>query len=171
MPNLPHGWRGLHLVIVHFPIILFLVAPFLVAVGVGLSAARKQLFLQLALGFMILGTAMTYAAIATGGLAMKAAGSTPAVTMALEEHRVLAETTCELFSVLTLGFAAILFVPRLLGHDLESWVSTALFTAFLVFYGTGAVLLVDTARKGDSLVDVLNGNKEATLILQHEGGR
>jgi uncharacterized membrane protein len=162
--------NGLHALIVYFPIILLLVAPFLVIVGIGFSTAKRRLFLGSALTLMLLGTAMTFLDVTTGEVAIRAVDPTPAFKVALEEHRALAETTRELFSVLTLGFAALLFVPRLLGRDLESRPKTALFAAFLVFYATGAVLLVDTALKAGRLVHMLGAKPAVTCNLPAKGG-
>ena len=168
--NLPQSWNGSHPFIVRFPIILLLVAPFLVIVGMGLSAAKRRLFLASALTLMVLGTAMTFVAITTGDAAMKPIGSTPAFKVALEEHRALAETTQELFIVLTLEFAALLFVPRLLGRELESRVNTALFAAYLLFYATGALLLVNTAVQGGHLARDFEAKTAATYQLSGKEG-
>ena len=165
MPHLSPGWNGLHALIAHFPIILLLLAPFLVILGMGLSAAKRRLFLASALTLMVLGTAMTFVAAMTRQAAMKAVGSTPAFKVALGEHRALAETTQELFIVLTLEFAALLFVPRLLGRELESRVNTALFAAYLLFYATGALLLVNTAVQGGRLARDLEAKTAATYHL------
>ena len=67
--------------------------------------------------------------------------------------------------MLTLGFAALLFVPRLLGRELESRVNTALFAVFLVFYATGALFLVHTALQGGHLVRELEAKTAATYQL------
>src|SRR5271157_965543 len=152
MLHLSPGWNGLHAIIVHVPIILLLVAPLIVIVGIGLSGSTRQFFLGSALILMVLGTGMTFVAITTGKAAMKVVGSTPAIKVELEEHRALAETTTELFAVLTLGFAALLFIPRLVEHELESRMNTALLAIYLIFYATGAIFLVHTALQGGHLV-------------------
>ena len=170
MLHLPLGWNGLHALIVHILIILLLVAPFLAIVGIGLWAAKRRLFLGSALALMVLGTAMTFVAITTGEVAMRAVGPTPAFKVALEEHRALAETTRELFSVLTLGFAALLFVPRLSGCELESRLNTALFAVYLVFYATGALFLVNTALEGGRLIRELEAKTAATYQLSGKEG-
>ena len=165
------AWNELHPVVVHFPVILLLVAPLLVILGAVLHEAQRGPFLASALTLMVLGTSMTYLAAATGESATKVITSTPAVAVLLEEHRSLAETTRELFSVLTLVFAVLLFAHRLLRRGLDSWVRTSLIAAFLLFYGTGAVLLVDTARKGSHLVQVLGARRAVTCHLPSKGGR
>jgi len=165
MPHLFPDRSGLHQFIVYISIILLLVAPFLVIVGIGYSAAKRRLFLGSALTLMVLGTAMTFLAVTTGEVAMRAVRPTPAFKVTLEEHRALAETTRELFSVLTLGFAALLFVPRLLGREPGSRVNTALFVVYLVFYATGALFLVNTALEGGRLVRELEAKTAATIQL------
>jgi len=159
------SWNGLHVFVVHFLIILLLIAPFFVILSVGLPAARRRLLLRSALTLMALGTAMTFVAVTTGEAAMRVVGSTPAFKVALEEHRALAGATRELFSVLTLGFAGLLFAPRLLGRELESRMNTALLAVYLVFYATGALFLVHTALQGGQLVRELEAKTGATYQL------
>ncbi len=171
MFSLSPTWNGLHSLVVHFPIILLLVAPLLVIVGAVPSVARRRLFLGAALTLMVLGTAMTYVAVATGELAMKVVASAPALNGLLEEHGSLAQSTRELFTVLTLGFAALLLANRLLRREPNAWVRTSLFAAFLTFYGTGAVLLVDTALRGVRLAHMLGTKTAVTCNLPIKGGR
>jgi uncharacterized membrane protein len=171
MFNVSPAWNELHPVIVHFSIILLLVAPLLVVVAVVPCVAQRGLFLGSALALMVLGTGVTYLAVATGESAMKVVVSAPALGGLLGEHQSLAQSTRELFSLLTLLFAALLFAHRLLGRELDAGVSTALFTAFLIFYVTGAVLLVDTALKGERLVHALGATTATTCNLPNKGGR
>lgn len=113
MYHLSPDRNGLHALIAHIPIVLLLVAPFFAIVSIGLPTTKRRLFLGLTLTLMVVGTAMTFVAVTTGEAAMKVTGSPPALQVVLEQHRTLAETTRELFIVLTLGFAALLFAPRL----------------------------------------------------------
>jgi uncharacterized membrane protein len=171
MFHLSPGWSGLHSFVVPFPIIFLLVAPVLVIVGARATAAKRQVFLGSALTLMVLGTGMTYLAFATGKLAMKGIVPTPGLSDLLNDHWSLAESTLELFSGLTLGFAALLFFSKLLGRDLESGVRTALFSAFLVFYGIGAVLLIDTTLRGGHVAHVLGAKTAVTCNLPNKEGR
>ena len=164
-------WNGLHPIIVHFPVILLLVAPVLVLLGSFLPEAHRGPFLGYALTLMVLGTCMTYVAVATGEAATKAVVCRPALRGPLQEHRSLAETTRELFSLITPIFALLLLAHRLLRRKLDAWVRTSLFAAFLLFYGTGAVLLVDTALKGSHLVKALGSQWAARSSLPSKGGR
>lgn len=145
MPNFSPSWGGLHPIIAHIPNILLLAAPFLVVVSIGFPAEKRRPFLSSALTLMVLGTAMTFVAVTTEGRSMKVAGSPPAFKAALEEHRSLTETTRELFLMLTLGFAGLLFAPRLLGRELESRINTVLLAIYLMFYASGALFLVRAA--------------------------
>jgi uncharacterized membrane protein len=163
-------WNGLHPVVVHFPVILLLIAPLLVILGAVLPEARRGPFLASALALMVLGTSMTYLAVATGELATKAVVSRLALNGPLQEHRSLAETTRGLFSVLTPVFAVLLFAQRLIRRGLDSRVRASLFAAFLLFYGTGAVMLIDTALKGSLVVHALGAEKTATCHLPSKGG-
>ena len=164
------NWSGLHPLIVHIPIILLLAAPLLIIVGVGLSGAIRRPFLGSAFSLMALGTAMTYVAVASGELATKTATFPPGFNALLFEHRALAETTRDLFSILTVVFATLLFAHKLLNRELDSWVSRALFAVFLIFYGTGAVSLIDTALKGNHIARVLGSNVAVTANLPNKGG-
>jgi uncharacterized membrane protein len=152
-------------------VILLLIAPLLVILGAVLREPHRGPFLAAALTLMALGTSMTYVAVATGESAMKGVVSPPGFNDLLNEHQSLAESTRELFSVLTLVFAVLLFAHRLLRRELDSWVRISLFAAFLLFYGTGAVLLVDTALKGSRLVQVLGAERAVTCNLPSKGGR
>ena len=73
---------------------------------------------------MVLGTCMTYVALATGEAATTDVVYKSALNGPLQEHRSLAETTSELFSVITPVFALLLFAHRLLRHKLDAWVRT-----------------------------------------------
>ena len=104
---------------------------------------------------MLMGTAGTFLAIATGEAAGEVADRTAAMNAVLEHHEDLAETTRIIFSVLTVIFAAILFLPRLLKRELTTAVARILPVAFLLLYGAGTIVLVNTAHNGGRLVHEL----------------
>lgn len=156
------NWTGLHVLVAHILIVMLFAAPSLVIVSMGVSPEKKRIFLGSALAIMVLGTAATFIAFATGETAVKALGSGPALKAALEAHRAFAETTRELFCVLTMVFAALLFAPRLSGHQLQSRINTALLAIYLLFYATGALFLVHTALQGGQVVHAL-GPKTAAV--------
>jgi len=144
------SWNALHPLVIHFPIALLLIAPLFVIVGAVISPPKGRGFLVSALILMVLGTASAFLAVETGEAAGQVAGSTPAIKATLEQHQDLAGTTLVLFSLLTVAFAALLFVPG--SRELDRRVNAALLAAFLIFYATGALFLVNTARHGGRLV-------------------
>jgi len=147
------SWNALHPLIIHFPVALLLVAPLFVVVGAVISPPRGRAFLMSALMLMFLGTASALLAVETGLAAGQIAGSTPAIRTALAQHEDLAETTLVLFSLLTVAFAALLSFSG--SFELDRRVNAALLAAFLIFYATGALFLVNTARRGGRLVHEL----------------
>lgn len=150
-PPIP-GWDALHPLIIHFPIALLLVVPFLIVVGALRPTERGRTILYVALGLMIAGTLGTFLAVASGEAAGRLAERTPQIDAVLERHEELAEATRITFSVLTVVFAAILLIPVILKTTASRLVSTALLLAFLVFYGGGILLLTNTAHNGGRLV-------------------
>ena len=150
-PPIP-SWDALHPLVIHFPIALLLVVPFLIVAGALRPPERGQTILYVALALMIVGTLGTFLAIATGEAAGRIAERTPQIDVVLEHHEQLAEATRIAFSVLTVLFAAILLIPVILKKTLNGIVSTVLPLAFLVLYGGGILLLTNTAHNGGRLV-------------------
>ena len=111
---------------------------------------------------MALGTAGTFAATATGEAAGKVAERSDLVDEALLHHESLAETTRSVFAVLTALLATILFLPRALRRELPRLAGAGLLLAFTLFYGAGAVLLVNTAHGGGRLVHELGIHSPAS---------
>ena len=154
LPPIPN-WSELHPLVIHFPIALLLVAPLFIIAGVLMNPEKGRPFLIAAFSLMLLGTAGTFLAIATGEAAGEVAERTTAMSAVLERHEDLAETTRIIFSVLTVIFATILFLPRLLKRETTTAVARILPLAFLLFYGAGTVVLVNTAHNGGRLVHEL----------------
>jgi uncharacterized membrane protein len=146
------SWDAIHPLIIHFPIALLLLTPFLIVVGALRSPERARTILYVALGIMIVGTAGTYLAVASGETAAQLAERSPQVNAVLEHHEELAEATRVAFSVLTVVFAAILLIPEVLKKTSNRILSRFLPLAFLVLYGGGVMLLANTAHNGGRLV-------------------
>lgn len=142
------GGIGLHALTGYILIVLLLTAPCLVVLALGVSSEKRALFLRSALVILLLGTLATFVAVNTGYIAAKAIRPTLGFKALVDEHRTLAETTRALFSVLTLGLAALLLVPRLLRRELERRISAALMATYLIVYATGALFLIHTAIQG-----------------------
>lgn len=154
LPPIPN-WTELHPLVIHFPIALLLVAPLFIVGGILVNPLKGRPFLIAALVLMVLGTAGTFLAVATGEAAGEVAQRTAAVSAVLGRHEDLAETTRIVFSVLTLIFAALLFLPRLFTREATGASSRILPLAFLLFYCAGAIVLVNTAHNGGRLVHEL----------------
>jgi uncharacterized membrane protein len=154
LPPIP-SWQTIHPLIVHFPIALLLIAPLFVVIGALRKPERGFAFLLVALILMALGTVSTFVATSSGAATGELAQNAPQVKAVLEQHQELAETTEIAFTALTLIFASILFVPRMLKRESTRAISTVLPLVFLVFYATGAISLANTAHQGGRLVHEL----------------
>ena len=151
LPPIP-TWQAIHPLIIHFPIVLLLIAPLFIVIGVTLEPARSFPFLLVALILMVLGTASTFVAISSGEAAGELAENVPHAKAVLDEHQELAEITAGMFLALTLIFASIVFVPKLLQLQPSRAISTVLPLVFLLFYATGAISLANTSHQGGRLV-------------------
>lgn len=150
LPPVP-TWDGLHPLIIHFPIVLLMIAPLFVLIGAALSPAKAKSFLIAALILMVLGTVSTYVAVETGEAAGKLADRTPEINVVLQHHEELAERTRLSFTILSVVFAVLLALPLLLRRESRIF-TTALPIVFLVFYSGAMLFLVNTAHNGGRLV-------------------
>jgi uncharacterized membrane protein len=149
-PPMP-TWDGLHPLIIHFPIVLLLIAPLFVILGAIMPKSSRAMYLA-ALLMMVLGTLSAFVSYQTGEAAGKLAERTPEISAAIERHEDLAETTRLLFSILTVIFAGMLYVPRLLKFEIGRKAQALAAIVFLFFYASGALVLVNTAHQGGMLV-------------------
>jgi len=152
-PPIP-SWDGLHPIIIHFPIALLIVAPIIILLGL-LMPKNGRTFLLSAFVLMLIGTIATFVAVSTGEAAGELAEQINNVEAVLEEHEELAETTRTVFTALTAIFGVILFAPMLFKKELSRAILIPLNLAFLLFYGSGVVLLMNTAHQGGILVHQL----------------
>jgi uncharacterized membrane protein len=151
MPPIP-TWDGLHPLIIHFPIGLLLIAPVLILIGILMPPKKGRTMLLAAFVLMLLGTISVFIALQTGEAAAELADRTPEINAIIQQHESLAEKTRLTFSILTVIFAAILFVPTLLKREVNRMMHVVLPLIFLFFYGAGAVMLANTAHQGGRLV-------------------
>lgn len=151
LPPIP-DWNQLHPLIVHFPIALLLVAPLFVMIGAIRTPPQGKSFLTSALILMVLGAVSLFLALETGDAAGDLVHQRPLVDRVLAAHEDLAETTCLLFAAITVVFAHLTLLPRILKRELSRSLNGALFAAFLILYGTGVLFLVNTAHQGGRLV-------------------
>ncbi len=151
LPPIP-TWDALHPLIIHFPIALLLVAPLFVLIGAVLKPEQARSYFIVATIMMALGTTAVFVAVETGEAAGKLAERTPEINAVLSRHEALAERTRATFSVLTAVFIVITGLTFLAGLRGRRWLTTAVPIVFLFFYGFGALLLVNTAHRGGTLV-------------------
>lgn len=152
-PPIP-SWDGLHPIIIHFPIALLIVAPLIILLGIFVPKNGRT-FLISAFLLMLLGTIATFIAVSTGSSAGELAEHVNNVGPVLEEHEELAETTRTVFAVLTAIFGVVVFAPMLFKKELSRMIVIPLNLAFLLLYGSGVVLLMNTAHQGGRLVHEL----------------
>jgi uncharacterized membrane protein len=150
-PPLP-GWNELHPLIVHFPIALLLIAPLFIVAGIAMHPRRGRPYLVAAFWLMVVGTLGTIFAVLTGEAAAEVAHRSAGMSAVLELHQELAETSRDIFGLLTVIFAAILFVPVFLKRQMSTVAARILPLAFLLFYAAGTIVLINTAHNGGRLV-------------------
>ncbi|RMH24003.1 MAG: hypothetical protein D6692_14155 [Planctomycetota bacterium] len=151
MPPLP-SWEGLHPIVVHFPIALFLAAIVPAALAM-VFRKRAGTWLWASVLMIAMATAGAFLAVATGEAAEDIVGPTSqAVEQAIHEHEEAGEMVRNLFLV-TLGLAVVLAALasrekrdlRLIGPAavvmLGSWVFAS-------------IRLADAAHQGGVLVHV-----------------
>ena len=150
-PPIP-SWDALHPLVIHFPIVLLLVAPLFIIIGAALQPSKGHSYHLAGLALMLAGTVAVFVAVGTGEAAGELAERTQGVSQVLETHQTLAERTRVVFSLLSVIFAALLFLPRLWKHAESRLISTTLPLAVLILYSAGVLLLVNTAHNGGRLV-------------------
>src|SRR5579863_9102804 len=92
LPPIPN-WSEIHPLIIHFPIVLLLVAPLFVLAAMVMNPQKARPFLIAALTLMVLGTVSAFVAVGSGEAAAAVADRTAAVSAVLESHEELAHTT------------------------------------------------------------------------------
>ena len=154
LPPIP-GWSGLHPLITHFPIVLFVMLPLLL-IAAGMSRkATNRVFLVAALVVMLVATSFLYVTYFSGVAMAETLRDASAVGTAISHHRSLAGYTISAFTSATGLLAIALFVRRELKledmRDLTHWIPLS----FMVFYGLGVFWLVLTAHQGAMLAHKL----------------
>lgn len=156
IPTMPK-WNGLHVLIVHFPIALLMVAPLFVLLAAIIPAYRKGLALSAMV--LLLGTVGAWLATATGGAAAHQALAHPTwssqytrdqIRHAIHHHAALGELTRDAFTILSILFFIMLMVP--LFKKIKTNMIVAALIVFVVLCLPGMFLIVDTGDAGGMLV-------------------
>lgn len=150
-PKIP-SWEGMHPLVVHFPVALLIVAPLLVMLALVLRAHARGLTIG-GLVLMTLGTAGAWVAILTGEAATDLVKhGAPAMLEAIERHRSAAGNVRTVFTVLTLLFAGLTWLPARLAVRLSPRARLGVTLVLLAAYGGAMLLLVKAAHLGGLLV-------------------
>ena len=150
LPPYP-GWEGLHPLVIHFPIALLLVAPILMLIGMFVRRHERGIRIA-AFVLLVLGTIGAFVSVQTGKAAGEIAERTPEISVVLEHHEDLAESSLTIFTILTVFYAAIIFGPGLFKLTVPRGILTTAIIIFLIVYGAGTLILINTAHNGGRLV-------------------
>ena len=146
------SWDAMHPLLIHFPIVLLLLTPLLVAISAALSPPRSRPYLLMALIILLLGTGSLFLAASSGEEAAELADRADGVNAVLSAHEALASTTKSIFSVCSLGLLGLFAWPRLSRRPPTRVSTTAAPFVFLAVYSVGILYLVNTAHAGGRLV-------------------
>jgi len=150
-PSIP-SWDAMHPLIIHFPIVLLLLAPIPILLAAILRPPRNRAAMVVALAAMLLGTTSLFLAASSGEKAAELAERGGSVDAVLSAHEELASRTEIVFSALSLLFVAIFLWPKLRRSPETCTTSTIAPILFLGFYALGIAYLVSTAHAGGRLV-------------------
>lgn len=150
IPPIP-GWDALHPLIVHFPIALLLIVPVFIILGL-LYKKNPRCFLFPGLILMFLGATALFFAASTGAAAGQLAERSVEMVPVLKQHSALAGLCKTVFSILTIVYAAILFLPYFIKKEIPPLLKKGLLLFFLIVYLMSALVLMNTAHLGGLLV-------------------
>jgi uncharacterized membrane protein len=149
-PALP-DWDGIHPAMVHFPVALLLAAPLLLFVSLFARQAWRS-WAASALVVMALGTLAAWFAVGSGHAAGQLVDKVLGLERAVLRHEALGVTTRNLFTLMTLVFAAVVMLPAILKKPLPQPVRIVVHAVFLALYLGGTTVLAHTAHQGGRLV-------------------
>lgn len=155
-------WESLHPVVNHMAVVLLLITPLFIVIGAALSPARGRSWLLAGLFLLALGTGVLLVAIPTGHAAAQLASHDPDVMAALAAHESLAFEARGIFVMLLILYVSVMLVPRAI-HQSGRLFSTVLPLAFLLLYGAGVMVLLDTAHRGNWVAHELGVHAVETL--------
>src|SRR5215472_9512717 len=101
------GWDAMHPLLIHFPIVLLLLAPLFVLIGAVLRPPGNRPYMTVALITLLLGTFSLFLASSSGEEAAELADRAGGVNSVLASHEALASTCEGVFAVYSAIFAGI----------------------------------------------------------------
>jgi len=142
-------WGSLHPVIIHFPVVLLLIAPFFLLFGLVFSQSAKTCF-SVFLILLWLGTGTLFLAVFTGEVASEAiTAPAPDIVSTLDSHLQLAEKSRMIFSVFTITGTCYMLVLK---KRLNKKINRIVFVLSLFGYAYGLIILINAAHQGGRLV-------------------
>ena len=146
------SWDAMHPLLIHFPIVLLLFVPLLVAIGAAMPPPRNRPFMTVALITLLLGSLSLFLAASSGEEAAELADRAGGVNAVLATHEAMASTCEVLFAGFSAIFAGLYLWPRLSRRIERRLTSTIAPLIFVALYSVGLVYLVKTAHAGGRLV-------------------
>jgi len=145
------GWDGLHPLVIHFPVALLLVVPVFLLLAV-VWRQHATGFRVSALILLVLGTAAAFVAASTGQAAAELADRTEGITAAIALHEELAERVVSIFTAITICYAVLLVLPRLVKRLARPGVQAVVTLLMLAAVLAASLPLAAAAHQGGMLV-------------------
>lgn len=149
-PSIP-GWDGIHPVAVQFAVVLFCLTPVLLLASL-LSRKAWETWARAALLVMALGAVASWLAVASGHSAAQLVDKTAALQREISAHEALGVQTRNLFTLFTLVFGLLVFLPVWLRRKLPNAMRYALYASFLVVGLAATLVVARAASLGGRLV-------------------
>jgi uncharacterized membrane protein len=148
-------FNHLHPVIVHFPIALLAMAPFIFLVGALWPTQRRGIH-AIAMLLLVLGLLGGLLALTTGEAAANLARRTPELRAALNAHEWSAQWTVSIFGILVVAWLINLGMSRFFHRGPSPRLARALFILWLLLSVLGVAALLRTGHLGGHMVHDLH---------------
>ena len=145
------GWDGIHPVMVQFTVVLFCLAPVLIVASL-VFRRTWQTWAAAALLVMALGTLASWLAVASGHAAGQLVDKTPILQREIAAHEALGLATRNVFTLFTVAFALLFFLPRAFKKTLPDAARIAAYSALLVLGFVLSFTMARAASQGGRLV-------------------